>query len=486
MRFKFLSVIFIVSALLCGTAKAENVDLQTAKQIGAYYFTVATGAKAPVSADNLKLALQFDNPTLSIPSLYAFNVAGNGFVVVSASDCTEPILAYSPIGHLDPENINPACQYMLDSYSKLISQNQNTDATPTTEVLGMWKELADQTFSCEPESKSILVQAQWDQVEPYNYYSPVVSGERCPTGCVATAMGMIIHYWKHPTVGGNENSSTCSYSWNGKTLKYKFLVDSNKFEYEKMPNKLTYRSPLEEQKAIGKLLFACGVTVKMGFNVDGSGAHSEDVPNAFTNWFKYSPDITYVKRHHTNGGTLVSDAEWLSMLHSELDDYARPVYYSAHDPNPNTSGDGAGHAFIIAGSSSSSNSKFYIRWGWGGNSDGFFTLAPATSIQTTASGYSFSAGHAMVYKIHPNNLGIDDNTSYSEAPCYPNPASDYLMIPSNLPLNATLVVYAADGKMVDKQVIPGGTGEYRLNLQSYAPGVYIYHLNGNAVKFTVR
>ena len=76
-------------------------------------------------------------------------------------------------------------------------------------------------------------------------------------------MSMIIHYWKHPTVGGNENSSTCSYSWNGKTLKYKFLVDSNKFEYEKMPNKLTYRSPLEEQKAIGKLLFACGVTVKM-------------------------------------------------------------------------------------------------------------------------------------------------------------------------------------------------------------------------------
>lgn len=485
MKIKHLSIVFVLSLFLFGTTKAENVDLLTAKQIGAYYFTVATGAKAPVSADNLKLAKQFDNPTLCVPALYAFNVAGNGFVVVSASDCTEPILAYSPIGHLDPENINPACQYMLDSYAKLISQNQNADATPTAEISGMWKELADQTFSCTPESKGLLIQAQWDQVEPYNYYSPKVNGVRCPAGCVATAMGMIIHYWKHPTVGGNENSSTCSYSWNGQTLRYKFLVDSNKFNYDDMPNKLTYRSPEVNLKAIGKLLFACGVTVKMGYSVDGSGAVSQDVPDAFTKWFKYAPEVTYVARHSRNNSTLIPDNEWLAMLHSEIDDHARPVYYSAHDPNPGAGRDAAGHAFVIAGSSNSSNSKFYIRWGWGGGSDGFFTLAPATSIQS-ASGYSFSAGHAMVYKIYPNNLGIDDNTAYTQAPCYPNPATDYLIIPSNLPLNATLVVYSADGKMVDKQVIPGGTNQFRLNLQGYAPGAYIYHLNGNAVKFTVK
>jgi hypothetical protein len=61
-----------------------------------------------------------------------------------------------------------------------------------------------------------------------------------------------------------------------------------------------------------------------------------------------------------------------------------------------------------------------------------------------------------------------------------------MMIPADLPLNAYLTIYSADGRMVDNLVIPGGTKEYRLNLQGYAPGVYLYRLNGNAVKFTVQ
>jgi hypothetical protein len=39
--------------------------------------------------------------------------------------------------------------------------------------------------------------------------------------------------------------------------------------------------------------------------------------------------------------------------------------------------------------------------------------------------------------------------------------------------------------MVENLIIPAGTKEYRLDLQNYAPGNYIYRLNGSAVKFTV-
>ena len=109
LKTRLVAVVTMFSVLMCGNVNADNVDLQTAKQIGAYYFTVATGAKAPIEADNLKLIQQFDNPTLCIPALYAFNVAGNGFIIVSASDCVEPVLAYSPVGSFDPDNINPAC-----------------------------------------------------------------------------------------------------------------------------------------------------------------------------------------------------------------------------------------------------------------------------------------------------------------------------------------------------------------------------------------
>ena len=91
----------------------------------------------------------------------------------------------------------------------------------------------------------------------------------------------------------------------------------------------------------------------------------------------------------------------------------------------------------------------------------------------------------MVYNIHPKTEGIEDNTVFSTTTAYPNPATDYIMIPVDLPLNAVLSVYSIDGKMVDNIVVPAGTQEYRLDLQNYPTGTYLYRINGAAVKFTV-
>ena len=482
MKTRLVSIVIMLSALMCGTVKADNVDLQTAKQIGAYYFNVATGTKTPVSAEKLELVQQFDNPTLCIPALYAFNVANDGFVVVSASNTTEPVLAYSPEGSLD--NPNPACQYMLESYAKLISQDQNYNATQTAEVKGKWDELINQTFTCDPASKGVLVKAKWGQGDPhrvsYNIFCPQDQGYPCLVGCVATAMSMIIHYWKYPTKGGSStDGNTAITSWNNQTIKYKFTLDSNKFVFDSMPNNINERSEWNHKRACGKLSFACGVTVKMNWGLDGSGAHSQDVPKAFWNWFKYSDQAAFIQRAGR------SDSQWLKLLHEEIDSNARPVYYSASDPNPDHGNDAAGHAFVIAGSSASNESMFYIRWGWDGGSDGFFTLAPASSIGH-AGAYTFTHNHGMVYKIFPkNSVGIEELTEFSPTPAYPNPATDHIMIPADLSFNATLSIFGIDGKLIENVVVPAGTKEYRLNLQGYTPGNYIYRLNGSAVKFTV-
>lgn len=482
MKTRLLSLAAVILGLFCGSVKADNVDLQTAKQIGAYYFTVATGAKAPVSADNLKLAQQFDNPTLCIPAMYAFNVAGEGFVVVSASDATEPILAYSPEGSINPNNMNPACEYLLNSYVKLIAEHQNNEAVANVQVQAKWTELKNQTFTCDLSKAGILFQTKWDQGDnyypSYNTFCPQENdGRYCLTGCVATAMAQIIKYWNYPEVGGNDNSSIATHQWHNQSIKYKFKVDSNKFIYDSMPKNLSFNSPWNERRAIGKLMFACGVAVKMGWGADGSGAQSSDVPEALSKWFKYSTDITYKYRMN------ISDANWISILHSEITEHLRPVYYSGYDPS-GSGRDAAGHAWVIAGESAADNTKFYINWGWGGNSNGFFTLAPASSIQT-ASGYNFNSGHAMVYKIFPKDLSIEETRTIATAPAYPNPASDYLMIPVDMANSAILGIYSIDGRLVESKVIPAGTNEYRLDLQNYATGTYVYRLNGSSYKFSV-
>lgn len=482
MRTKILSIAAVLLALFCGSAKADNVDLMTAKQIGAYYFTVATGAKAPVSTDNMKLVQQFDNPTLCVPAMYAFNVADNGFVVVSACDATEPILAYAPEGSIAPEDINPSCKWLLDSYAKLICQNQNYEAKASAQAKAMWNELYAETKTVDLTKAGVLVQTKWDQGEnygpTYNAFSPKLNGKYCYAGCVAVAMAQIIKYWNYPVVGGNSDSSFYSYSWTtgNTTLRYKFAVDSNKFVYDSMPNKLTTNSEWNHIRAIAKLMYACAVTVDMDFSPEGSGAQSWKVKRAFWRWFRYSPEVAY----KTHDG--VNDALWVEMLTDEITTHQRPVYYSGYD---NTSGGrDAGHAWVVCGQSAADNTKFYINWGWGGSSNGFFCLAPITSIGA-AGGYTFSSGHAMVCKIFPDNLSIDENTAFATSPAYPNPATDYMMIPVDLPNSATLGVFSIDGKMLENLVVPAGAKEYRLNLQHYAPGTYVYRLNGQAYKFNV-
>ncbi|MCQ2295461.1 MAG: thiol protease/hemagglutinin PrtT [Bacteroidales bacterium] len=486
MKIRLLSISILFLGLLCGNAKADNVDLQTAKEVAAYYFTVATGAKAPVSADNLKLAKQFDNPTLCIPAMYAFNVAGNGFVVVSASDAVEPVLAYSAEGSLDPENINPACQYVLDDYTKLISQQQNINATPSIDIRNRWTELKEQTFSPDltqagvlMQDKAVLVSTKWDQGEnyypSYNLFCPVVNGKYSYAGCVAVAMGQIIKFWNYPEKG--KGSATTD--WDNHQIKFLFTEDSNRFVYDSMPNSISYNSPWNNRRAVAKLLYACGVTVNMAWSPEGSGTQSRLVPNALINKFRYSPEASYTTRDQPG----MTDSKWISTLRSEIVDHQRPVYYSGYDIS-GSNGRDAGHAWIIAGASAADDTKFYINWGWGGSSNGFFTLAPASSIQP-AGGYVFGGGHGMVFQIYPLNMGINDNTTIHVAPAYPNPATDYIMIPADFVNPAAMGVYSADGKMVDRIVIPANTKEYRLDLQRYAPGTYIYRLNGQVFKFTV-
>lgn len=485
MKNRLFTLVVILAGMTMGTAKATNVDLSSAREVGAHFFAQMIGAKSPIAPEALVLAEQFDNPTLCIPSLYVFNVQDGGYVVVSACDGVEPILAYSPSGELNPNNMPEACRYMLQSYANLVAEHQNNNTSPCAEAASLWNDMLTHSFhpTADLSKATYLVKARWDQDDPYNRFCPLDdrnNNQRCLTGCVATAMAMIIHYWKFPTHGGLNDRSvsnwhTATTTWHYQNIRYKFAVDSNKFVFDSMPNSLTPRSEYNKVRAIGKLNFACGVTVKMSWGADGSGAHSEDVPNALK-YFKYD-NATYKSRVGT------SDATWVALLHTEIEDNARPVYYSASDRN-GTGRDAAGHAFVLSGCDPNDTKRFYINWGWGGSSDGYFTIAPLNSIES-AGGYTFNSGHGVVYQIYPNPVSIEENTEFTTLQAYPNPTTDYLMIPANFDCNLRMAVYSIDGKMVDNLIVPAGTQNYRLDVRNYPAGSYFYHLNGSACKFVV-
>ncbi len=464
--------------MLGGMVWAQNIGLSTARHVGAYYLAEATDAKQMVDPESLDLAFQYDNATLCIPALYVFN-AKDGFVVVSASESVEPVLAYSPSGFIDTTG-NPALQAILEGYARVVSENQNAGVTSSRNVRILWDEVYSHTLRIDNAKAGSLIKSTWGQGSAsnptYNIMCPTKDGHHCITGCVATALGTIIHYWKYPVKGGTEGNTTAMTSWNGQTIKYKFRVDSNKFVYDSMPNKLLRSSLWEEKHAVGKLLFACGVTVGMNWGVDASSASSSKVPEALWRYFGYSKKVTYLKRAG------ISDDDWNGLLHSEIEDNGRPVYYRA--TSPGSTGSDANHAFVVCGVSGSNQNRYWINWGWSGSSNGYYTLTPMSTIERSSS-YTFSEGHAMIHHIYPQTESIAENSIMQDAPAYPNPASNHITIPVDLNFNAILTVFSIDGTPVDHDIVPAGTKEYTLNLQGYPAGMYFYRLNGTAYRFSV-
>lgn len=477
---KRISIFFVLVALGL-TVSARQVDEATLRQVAAFYFSEATGTKAP-AADQLDLALQMDNPTLCLPSIYAFNMPGGGWVITSASDCVEPVLAYSHEGKIDPDHMGPNMEFLLGRYNRLVCANQaNGNAGMNAEVRMKWQQLLDETFVGNPAKSAVLLQTKWgqgDSEEPtYNCMCPVdpQTHKTSITGCVAVAVAQIIKFWEYPIKGGTKGYMTPSVMWNNQRIIYDFNQDSNKFLYDSMPQKLKYTSSQGQRLATGKLFFAVGVTCKMDWSSSSSSASSSNAFTAYTRYFNYSNECQYT--YHDEMG----DEQWVAMLRSETRDFGRPVYISARTA-PDGNNETHGHAFVACGVSGSDSNKIFLNLGWDGSENGFFCMNPVSEMGETG-GYLFNESMGMIHHLHPKTEGIDENTIYTAAPVYPNPASNYVMIPAGLSLNAILSVYTLDGKLVETAVVPGGTQEYRLDISRYPVGTYVYRLNGDCVKF---
>jgi hypothetical protein len=92
-----------------------------------------------------------------------------------------------------------------------------------------------------------------------------------------------------------------------------------------------------------------------------------------------------------------SDANWVALLKSELDNN-RPLQYAGI-------GSGGGHTWVCDGYDN--NNFFHMNWGWGGNSDGFFSLnsLDPTSLGAGGGTGGFNNNQQAVIGIKPLNGG---------------------------------------------------------------------------------
>ncbi|MCR4964221.1 MAG: C10 family peptidase [Bacteroidales bacterium] len=306
---------------------------------------------------------------------------GHGFIIMAADDASIPVLAYAFEGEFTMETAAPGAKMFLSQYQKEIAAIRELGLQPAEDVKEAWEELYNhQAKNTLEVVVSPLLTSNWNQTKFYNQYSPKDSESpngydgRTPNGCVAVAMAQIMYYYRYPEQGSGQHTNHSSYG--------NFTVNfaNETFNYEVMEDMLSGYND-----NVARLIFDCATSVDMMYSPEGSGAYSEDVPNALVTYFNYSPDAQRSSKYGTN------NSQWRNYLKTDLN-ALRPLYYSGYS-------DDGGHAFVCDGYNS--DNHFHFNFGWGGSSNGYYALNNSDTYSNAVGG--FSSGQSCIRFIYPDN-----------------------------------------------------------------------------------
>lgn len=295
---------------------------------------------------------------------YVFNNDAGGFVIIAGDDAVTPVLGYTSTGSFDAENLPDGLKDLLKSYERQIAAlGDNYVANQTATRAGFTGE-------------KLLNTAKWNQMAPFNKYTP----NNYVTGCVATAGAIVMKHHGYPAKGTGSHS----YTWNGKTLSANF---EHTYDWASMP--AVYDGTNDAAfDGVARLMADLGVAVEMQYKKDGSGAYIGNLITAMQKYYGYSK-LTYLAS--------IDDMEaeaWNAKLRGEID-ANRPILYSASDASA------GGHSFIIDGYKDES---FSVNWGWGGYCNGFYqigALNPESAGKPT--GDKYNVGQSAVFGMQPSD-----------------------------------------------------------------------------------
>ena len=295
---------------------------------------------------------------------YVFNNDAGGFVIIAGDDAVTPVLGYTSTGSFDAENLPDGLKDLLKSYERQIAalgDNYVANRTATRAAF---------------TGEKLLKTAEWNQMAPFNKYTP----NNYVTGCVATAGAIVMKHHGYPAKGTGSHS----YTWNGQTLTANF---GHTYDWASMPAKYDGTNDADFD-GVARLMSDLGVAVEMQYDKDGSGAYIGNLVTALQKYYGYS------KLSHLMAIEDVGAEAWNGRLREEID-ANRPVLYAASDPA------GGGHAFVIDGYKDES---FSVNWGWGGYCDGFYkigALNPESVGKPT--GDKYNVGQSAVFGMQPSD-----------------------------------------------------------------------------------
>lgn len=287
-----------------------------------------------------------------------YNVSDNGGVVVKINDDDAAVIAYTDKGDLNLAMKSTVFRAFVESLNENKAKCAKAAvANGNANVRHRIVSLKGNSPSFKPSVAPLLTDKWHQYYEPYNLLAPVVDSVHCVSGCVASAMAQVMHYWRYPEHGYGSHTYVDSLGC-GQELTCDF--SSHYYDWDNMLDSYeNVRYSDTQAYAVAQLMLDCGISVNMKYGKDASGATSIRQPMALTKHFGYDLGA---QSHFRDFYSL---AEWTDMLKRELSE-GRPVLMSGYCMT-------LAHAFVCDGYDE--NDFFHFSFGNPeGAGDGFFYL----------------------------------------------------------------------------------------------------------------
>ena len=383
MKIKCLVLIGFLFVSLVPEIKAERIERAEAENLAVSFMNERFQSFRQNAAADLSISEVIIRDFDDIAVYYAINFRNGGYVIISADDALKPVIGYAYEGAYSLDD-RPCCfDHFMHVRAEEAAQIIKDNLPATPEIAEEWHALRNPVnTNIQPEmltSVQPLVMSPWNQNYPYNALcpaDPAGPGGHVYAGCVATAMAMVMYYYRYPEHGIGEKTHYSSYG----PLYVNF--GETYYNWDAMLNEVTTSSG-NSIPAVAELQYHCGVAVNMSYSPNGSGAQGQTVPGAVYNYFGYNSTVNFTQRQSYNYTT------WVTILKGQLDS-GWPMYYQGFDPD-------GGHAWVCDGyEPQGSDTYFHMNWGWGGFGNGFFHL----NNMNSGNG-NFNSGHGIVRNFYP-------------------------------------------------------------------------------------
>lgn len=376
-------LVSILGIIVCTASYGKVVAERTCEETASKF--LGSSVSCVWSPSFLKAASS--NGAASAPAFKVFQ-GKDRWVIIAGDDCAVPVLAYGE-GRFPSESEMPDnMREYLESLGKEIIWARNSGIKADEETTWQWAHIGEhRSLVKSPSAPSVVGPLTegilWNQDSPYNGKTPMFNGSHAPTGCVATAVAIVMYYNRWPEYG---KGVIDAYTTASKKVAMPALdIDGYKYDWDVMPDKLTSSSSDAAKEAVSTLMLHVGCMLKMDYCPDASGTYPDRIIAPLTKNMSYKKSCTLLYASD------FSHEEWFYMIKRELD-AGRLIIYNAASSS-------AGHCMVCDGYDESTR-MVSANWGWGYTQRGWYVLNTMNGIHK-----GWPVEHNAIFGLEPDYDG---------------------------------------------------------------------------------